>query len=841
MNIWKKFSHLRKIIPLFTMGLILLGCEEPPPNNPPEISGLIIYPSQPKAGQLVTLTGVAEDEDGDDIRYKWVASGGTFLDSLGANPIQWQAPTISDTINIFLHVSDQDDNTIESKSFYLEPGLATLAGHVSDITSEHMLEGVVVNLNGTEVTTGSDGYFLFADILAGDNIPISATAQNYVTYAEFISVDVDENIIDISMTVLTEVGRIAGYISDSVTGEKIVGAIVQTGEITDTTETDGYYELYNVPISENVPVRATKDGYAIFANMVNVIAGYNTNNIDLVPNIATISGRITSEADQSLLEGVIVTINQYQDTTNAAGYFEIVDMPVTSNASVSAVLNGYITSYTTFDIVGGINNLNLSLSDNPGELTGWVRNTLDGSVISNISVTVGGTTVVTISDGSYLASGLEAGPTLITCSITGFDDFTDLIIINPGSNSLDIDMVQVTGSLTGFVVDSLENVFMSSVRIQLGSGITYSDLDGYYEFENVPVNELQLLVEETDYRPYSELYTLSAGENSHNIMLLPATGSVLGLVKDGTTGLILPEASVSIGDENIETDENGYFEFPSIDYGAQQVIRCEMENYSDFVDTLLVVYGENIYNIEMESSVATVHGVVTNSAIGMLLANVNISMGDSVVMTDASGYYLFEDVDLGSISIKAELLGYETQTIAIDVSIGENIVNISLNSDHGILIGNIIDHTTGLALDSVVIFVGADTVYSNSEGFYTLDSLALGDVDVEFEKDGYISQSEWVEIGRGDNVLDVSLSSSTGNLLGYIRDINTNNFLDSVMVYFGGDSVLTGVDGFYEFPDNPVEENAELRASKAGFLSYQEWVNINAGINTADINLTPIN
>ena len=90
-------------------------------------------------------------------------------------------------------------------------------------------------------------------------------------------------------------------------------------------------------------------------------------------------------------------------------------------------------------------------------------------------------------------------------------------------------------------------------------------------------------------------------------------------------------------------------------------------------------------------------------------------------------------------------------------------------------------------------------------------------------------------------MLDISLSSTTGNLLGYIRDINTNNFLDSVMVYFGGDSVLTGVDGFYEFSDNPVEESADLRAMKTGFLDHQQWVNINAGINTIDIHLAPIN
>ena len=55
------------------------------------------------------------------------------------------------------------------------------------------------------------------------------------------------------------------------------------------------------------------------------------------------AGRITSSSTSHYLSGVVVTVNQHVDTTNAAGYYELVDIPVALNASVSASKEGYKT------------------------------------------------------------------------------------------------------------------------------------------------------------------------------------------------------------------------------------------------------------------------------------------------------------------------------------------------------------------------------------------------------------------------------------------------------------------------------------------------------------------
>ncbi len=839
MNAWKKISLRRKIIPVLSIILILLGCQEAPQNTPPEISDLIIYPSQPKAGQLVLLTGIAEDQDGDALSYKWVASGGSFLDTLGSNPIQWQAPTEPDTINIFLHVTDREATTTATTSFYLEPGLGIVAGHVRDATTEFMLENVVVNISGLEVTTGSDGYFIFEDVPTGNNIPISASVLNYMTYASLITVNVDENIQDISMVLLTEVGRIAGYVTDIITGEKLAGVVVQTGEIADTTGIDGYYELYNVPMSNAVPVRASYAGYNIFSSLIDVDAGYNTNNIELEPNIATISGRVISEANGSLLSEVVVTINQYQDTTNAAGYFEIANIPITSNASVSAVLDGYITAYSTIDIVGGINNLDLSLSDNPGELSGWVRSSLDGSVLSNVSVSVGNSAVITLSDGSYTAGGLPAGPTLITCSITGYETFTDLRDIEPGSNTLDIEMVRVVGSISGFLRDSLAESSVSGAVILLGNLTTISEADGSYEFVDVPIGQRQLTVNVADFLAYSRLLNIEAGSNLQNIQLIQSTGTVLGVVQNAATREGLAGATVSIGDVSTETDDSGYYELTSIEYGVRLLI-CQLDNYVEFEETIVVEYGENVHTIDLESSVGNVSGVVTHAVSGVVLPNVILSIGDLVDTTDADGYYGFEDVAIGSANIRAEFEGYVTMVLPIDVSAGENIVSIELSADHGLLGGFISDSYTGLFLDSVSVkLIGIDTVLTTANGYYEIENVPIGiQHTLKAQLNGYDDYIDLIEVQTENNELNIELLADHGMLMGYVTDLTTGGALDSVAVILGSDTARTETDGYYEFDNVPTGEQHTLTIQLAGYEDYFSLTEVQVGDNVLNIELS---
>ncbi len=758
MNEWKLISLQRKIIPILLLLLIVISCQEAQKNSAPNISDLIIYPSQPKAGQIVLLTGIAEDEDGDPIAYKWMASGGTFLDTLGSNPIQWRAPADPDSIKIYLNVTDYIATTLASKSFYLDYGLGTVAGHISDQSTGIFLDGAVVNINGSVVTTGSDGYFHFMDVISGDNIPISANATNYVTFADFIEVGVEKNIVDISMTLLTEVGRIAGYVTHETTGEKLSGAIVQTGNIVDTTETDGYYELYNVPLSANVPVRAVLDGYDINATLINVAAGYNTHNIILKPNVATVSGRISAEADGALLEGVVVSVNQFTGTSNAAGYYEIVNIPVTSNASVSAVLEGFITTHAIINLVGGINSLDLELADNPGSLSGWVRSTLDGSVLGSVSVGVGQTYYSTSPTGAYAAAGLSTGTTLVTCHVAGYETFTELFDIHEGANFLDIDLTPNVGSVTGYLRDSLAGVSLVGKSVNLGNVTTLSEVDGSFEFLNVSVGQHLLSVSLADYEDYSILADVLAGINIYNVLITPTTGTVLGLIHDAQTGELIQGATVSGEGFSTQTDENGAYSLSSIPLGSVQ-ISCTKNNYTRSDEYISVSYGDNIYHVDLVSTVASIKGFISDSSSSAFLDSVTMTLGLDTVLTDSDGFYEFDAVPVNRLlALKAARRNYTTRSVWVTLEPGENTRDIGLTPNPGILKGFIMDSVSEQELDSVQVIFGADTLMTGSDGYYEFQNIPSGQQhSLRARKSGYNNFAEWVMINAGLNVRDLSL------------------------------------------------------------------------------------
>lgn len=829
-----------QFLPIIVCLLMILGCQDVPPNNPPEISEIISYPAEPKAGQEVTLSAIVSDEEGDVIRYHWMANGGTFLDSLGSNPIRWSAPADSGLVTLIVRASDLESAVTYSSQLYLDLGVGSVAGHVKDASSEYFLEGIVVNLNGVEMTTNSDGYFHFSDVPADKNIPLSATGENYITFAQLIDVGVDENIINISMNLLTEVGRIAGYVSDSVSGLRLEGALVQTGSISTITGEDGYYELYNVPISLNVPVRASLDGYVINSSLVNVSAGYNTHDISLAPSLATVNGRVTAVADGAFLSDAIVTLNGYADTTNSSGYFEMLEIPVSSNASISASLEGYFTSYLITDITGGTNYVELELGQNSGTLSGWVRSDLTGNTIPNATVQIGGQQVLSDLDGSYQLEELGIGRQLVTCSAENHVSLTETFDIVAGSNSLDFNLVPSVGSVSGYLQDALTDSALGGRIISLGGETTTTDGMGFYTFVNVSVGQHLLEVDLDDYQSYSTTVTLIPGEIEHNIQLVPSKGTVQGIVMDALGSTVVSGAIVYMGDVRDTTGANGYYELNAVPVGNHD-INCQANQYYDVIEVVDVVAGGTIYNIDLSPSVGDISGLVRDGSTNAGVDSAMVTIGDSIYFTDAQGGFDILDFPRGSVLITVNGSGFYEEIGSYDIDAGVNVIVIELISSVGDISGLVLDGATNVGVDSALVMIGDSSYVTNAEGAFSIMDFPQGNVQITINKDGYEPYAEYRDILVGNNVISVALESSIGQVWGYISNSQTSALLDSVQVILATDTTMTDSEGRYDFNNIPVDQNVTLSAIRAGYNQSITVVDIEGGDNVFNIQLTETN
>ena len=96
----------------------------------------------------------------------------------------------------------------------------------------------------------------------------------------------------------------------------------------------------------------------------------NTENNLSAPVIATLQGNILDENGQPA-EGVQITVGSKTATTNASGYFRIINAALDKNASlVTAEKPGYFKAYRTFNATSAVNQVVIKL----------LKKTLAGSV-----------------------------------------------------------------------------------------------------------------------------------------------------------------------------------------------------------------------------------------------------------------------------------------------------------------------------------------------------------------------------------------------------------------------------------------------------------------------------
>lgn len=97
------------IITIFML-LLIVSCDHNGPeveNNPPSISSLTANPDTVEVNEIVALTCVASDPDGDELYYNWESYAGLF--SGNGSSVTWTAPNFTGTFPISCKVDDGND------------------------------------------------------------------------------------------------------------------------------------------------------------------------------------------------------------------------------------------------------------------------------------------------------------------------------------------------------------------------------------------------------------------------------------------------------------------------------------------------------------------------------------------------------------------------------------------------------------------------------------------------------------------------------------------------------------------------------------------------------------
>ena len=76
-------------------------------NHPPEIKEIVLNKSSITTSEVVSITAIAIDADGDSLQYFWFTSEGEVINTyINTNPTRWRAPSEEGTYSVSCSVSD---------------------------------------------------------------------------------------------------------------------------------------------------------------------------------------------------------------------------------------------------------------------------------------------------------------------------------------------------------------------------------------------------------------------------------------------------------------------------------------------------------------------------------------------------------------------------------------------------------------------------------------------------------------------------------------------------------------------------------------------------------------
>jgi hypothetical protein len=134
----------------------------------------------------------------------------------------------------------------------------SLTGKVRAAGTSLPIEGALVECEGILTVSSADGSYDIEGISPGERV-VYATAGGYEDYSQIVQID-DSTLHDIYMSEEVLPANISGHVSHATLGP-LEGAVLQIGDLTETTDSLGYYAFPTLEQNETYTMVVSKDGY----------------------------------------------------------------------------------------------------------------------------------------------------------------------------------------------------------------------------------------------------------------------------------------------------------------------------------------------------------------------------------------------------------------------------------------------------------------------------------------------------------------------------------------------------------------------------------------------------
>ncbi len=353
-----------------------------------------------------------------------------------------------------------------------------VAGQVSDADSGQPLAGAAILLsNGEQVTSDAAGEFTAR---ASRFQPLSAT----VSHSAFLPWQGETSfsllpLAPASLAAALQPTVLQGQVVNAIDGQPVPGAAVSAGDQTAISDGEGRFELQRLP-REGAEVALAAEGFIAYELALNDWDGAAAQPITLPIYPNGLHGQVSDAETGQPLAGATLELNGQRSESLDNGFFYFPSdvgsgeisvampgfLPATASAASDAVLNGQET---------------VDIALQPAVLSGVASDFQTGQPLAGVTVTAGGQTATTDSNGQFRLLRLHGSDLSLTAELAGFEPASQPI--DEAANLLGgqpLDVTLMAPHLAGRLVNNVTNNPVVGATVTAGALTATSDADGRF-------------------------------------------------------------------------------------------------------------------------------------------------------------------------------------------------------------------------------------------------------------------------------------------------------------------------------------------------------------------------
>jgi len=747
------------------------------------------------------------------------------------------------------YVTAINANTTTDFVIYMRPYPGKISGKVIDQKGASLSSALVsfqnlLNANVQTVTTLLDGSFNVS--LPKGTYSLQASKPGYLaSVPTTITLDVDQLIIPSAIALNADNASITGTIlNDESKPIQLVNIYAKQGAITQQTSSDNSGNYFLNLSSGQWIIEIKKDGFiSPSPKIYSLITGDNlqNQNFTLIPranqivgNVYKVTQTLSGEMGSTPFDNITVTATPgsgptVTTLTNSAGQYTL--SLKSGSWIISAAISGY-TPNKNFQLDLGVaetvSGINFNLTPNPCTISGTISKP-DGSGVADVTVsTSDNASTVSLANGSYQLS-VPASTIIISVKKTGYvTPGFQTVTLSPGQNlsGIDFHLAENAGVISGKVINLQQPIPNAAINATSGnqSFVGTTDEFGAYNL-NLQPGDWSISVTKSGFISSDpKLITVGPGQQStaNDFNLILNTAKIEGSITSGTitlqnTQITISELITPTNTFNTISNSNGLYSI-TVEAGKAYKIFVSVEGYSsgNQQTTELIASSVSTINFNLSPNPSSISGkVLSNLQLPLpqtkiLIYNSTSGILIDTLLSDLNGNY-YIGLPPGDEKLVAKLNGYSSDSVDINLALGQNLTNINFTlAENFALINGTVKDLLGNPIPSATINLtgngGGATVTANNDGSFIITRLIGGTYNVSISKNGFadsILTNFAISDGQTKN-LSINLSPLDGKIIGSVKN-NSGQVIAEATVYAKNISnqsftTATNSDGTFEFP-----------------------------------------